>query len=312
MHIAAILRRHRPSCSFEFFPPKGANGVRGLFKTLEELESLSPAFVSVTYGAGGSTRQRTHDVVVSIQEKTQLSAVSHLTCVGHSREDIDEILTRYARAGIGNVMALGGDPPASNPNYDRSQDAFRYAAELVAHIKAFRAPSGTVGKEGFGIGVACFPEGHPATPNRLLEMDLLKAKVEAGADYLCTQMFFDNRDFFEFRERCELYGIRQPILAGIMPVASKQGLRRMASLAAGVRFPAPLLRQVNEAKSDADVERIGTEWATAQCEGLLAQGACGIHFYTLNRSRVTRSIYQSLEARSARAPFSQGLQAGER
>lgn len=304
MYVADILRRNRPTCSFEFFPPKTPEGAERLFATLKELEALRPAFVSVTYGAGGSTRQMTHEVVVAIQEKTKLSAVPHLTCVGHSRAEIDEILTRYARAGIANVMALGGDPPASQPDYDRSQDAFRYAADLVAHIKAFRDPTSPLGPAGFGIGVAGFPDGHPGTPNRLLEMDRLKAKVDAGADYLCTQMFFDNRDFFEFCERCELSGIRQPILAGIMPVASKQGLQRMATFAAGVRFPAALLRRVTEAASDAEVGRIGNEWATTQCEDLLAQGVRGVHFYTLNRSRATRDIYSSLEARSACPPFS--------
>jgi methylenetetrahydrofolate reductase (NADPH) len=251
--------------------------------------------VSVTYGAGGSSRQLTHDLVSRIQQTTELTAIPHLTCIGHREDEIDEILTRYAAAGVSNILALGGDLPADQPRYDRSLDAFRHAIDLVRFIKNFNARGVHPHARGFGIGIAAYPEGHPATPNRLEEMDYLKAKVDAGADYICTQLFFDNRDFHDFRERCELVGIRIPIIAGIMPITSLTGMRRMATLAGGARFPAALLRAVQRASHDPmEVERTGIEWATEQCRELLAARVRGIHFYTLNQSKATLAVYERL------------------
>jgi methylenetetrahydrofolate reductase (NADPH) len=298
MRADQLFAQRPTSFSFEFFPPKTAAGADALFETIRRLEPLKPSFVSVTYGAGGSTRELTHDLVVRIRQTTQLDAVPHLTCVGHKPQEIQDILERYAAAGVSNILALGGDPPRDNPNYDRAQDAFRNASDLVRFIAAFnqggpqqRHPH----PQGFGIGVAGFPEGHPATPNRLIEMDHLKAKVDAGADYICTQLFFDNRDFFDFRERCEIAGITVPIIAGIMPIASLGGMKRMADLALGARFPAALQRQVlAHSGDDATIERIGIEWATEQCRDLLAHSVKGIHFYTLNKSGATLQIYRSL------------------
>lgn len=290
MHIRQIFDQHPTTFSFEFFPPKTDEASRELFDTIAQLQELKPSFVSVTYGAGGSTRERTHDLVCRIQRETRLTAVSHLTCVCHALADMTAILDRYEASGIENILALGGDPPKNLPNYDRSADAFRYAEELVRFVKSRPGPNG----QGFGIGVAGFPEGHPATPNRLLEMDYLKRKVDAGADYICTQLFFDNRDFYDFRERCELAGIRVPIIAGIMPVSSKSGLIRMAELAGGARFPAKLLRAVERCPDDAAVARLGIHWATEQCLDLLENKVRGIHFYTLNKSDATRQIYQNL------------------
>jgi methylenetetrahydrofolate reductase (NADPH) len=245
----------------------------------------------VTYGAGGSTRERTHDLVVRIEKETDLTAVSHLTCVCHSEAELAQILDRYAESGVENILALGGDPPKNMGDYDRSRDAFRYAADLVKFV---RARTKTPGPGGFGVGVAGFPEGHPGTPNRLKEMDFLKAKVDAGADYIVTQLFFDNRDFYDFRERCELAGIKVPIVAGIMPVTTKAGLTRMADLALGARAPAALLRAVDRCADDAAVARVGIHWATEQCRALLDRQVRGIHFYTLNRSDATRQIYANL------------------
>jgi methylenetetrahydrofolate reductase (NADPH) len=291
MHIQDIFSTHPTTFSFEFFPPKSDAAARELFGTIAELQELRPSFVSVTYGAGGSTRERTHDLVVRIRRETQLTAVSHLTCVCHSREEVADILDRYAAEGVENILALSGDLPRDRPDYDRSQDAFRYAEELVRFIRARpNAPD----PRGFGIGVAGFPEGHPGTPNRLLEMEHLKRKVDAGADYVCTQLFFDNRDFYDFRERCLLAGIRVPILAGIMPIASRSGMVRMAELALGARFPAALLRAVGRCADDEAVARVGVHWATEQCRDLLDNGVRGIHFYTLNRSDATRQIYRNL------------------
>ncbi|MCC7144836.1 MAG: methylenetetrahydrofolate reductase [NAD(P)H] [Phycisphaeraceae bacterium] len=297
MHIQDIFGRYATTFSFEFFPPKTQEAANGLYATIAQLEGLKPAFVSVTYGAGGSTRQLTHDLVVRIKTTTNIATVPHLTCVKHNEEEVRQILHHYAMHGIGNVLALRGDPPreAGGGEYDRSKDAFRYAADLVRFIRKFNESGVHPDRRGFGIGVAGFAEGHPATPNRLAEMDYLKAKVDAGADYICTQLFFDNRDFFDFRERCELAGIRVPILAGIMPVSSLSGMKRMADLAAGARFPAALLRAVARCGDDPQaVQRVGIHWATEQCRDLLDHQVRGIHFYTLNRSDATRKIYESL------------------
>jgi len=302
MHIADILKAQRPTLSFEFFPPKTAEAFEALYQTIGELEAFKPSFVSVTYGAGGSTRELTHDLVVRIKTTTSLDAVPHLTCVCHSEADIASILERYAKAGVSNILALGGDPQKNLSGYDRTKDAFQHAADLVAFIKKFNDSGAHPDKRGFGIGVAGFPEGHPTTPNRVLEMDYLKAKVDAGADYICTQLFFDNHDFYDFRERCQLAGINIPIIAGIMPITSAAGMRRMAELAAGARYPAKLLRAIQRCGNDEDaVQKVGIHYATEQCRDLLDHGVDGIHFYTLNKSHATREIYSSLGIRDSAA-----------
>ena len=196
MHIQDIFRRHPTTFSFEFFPPKTDEASDELFVTIARLQELKPSFVSVTYGAGGSTRERTHDLVCRIQKETALTAVSHLTCVCHSRDEMAAILDRYAASGIENVLALGGDPPKNLVGYDRAKDGFKFADELVTFV---RGRTNTADRRGFGVGVAGFPEGHPGCPNRLKEMDYLKTKVDAGADYICTQLFFDNRDFYDYQ-----------------------------------------------------------------------------------------------------------------
>lgn len=303
MHIRDIFDQDATTLSFEFFPPKTEADSATLFENIAQLEELRPSFVSVTYGAGGSTRQLTHDLVVRIKRTTTLDATPHLTCVCHQSNEIEEILVNYAKAGISNILALAGDPPRDRPGYDRLADAFRYAAGLVSFIRRFNESGRHPDRRGFGIGVAGFPEGHPGTPNRLVEMDHLKAKVDAGADYICTQLFFDNRDFYDFRERCELAGIKVPIIAGIMPVTSLGGMKRMAELTAGARFPAALLKAVARAQNDpASVRAVGVHWATEQCRNLIDNGHVrGIHFYTLNRSSATRQIYQNLGLRDSMA-----------
>jgi methylenetetrahydrofolate reductase (NADPH) len=299
VHIQDIFANHRTTFSFEYFPPKDDAAGEQLYSTIADMENLHPAFVSVTYGAGGSTRQRTHDLVVRIKSTTSLNPIPHLTCVCHQEQDIAEILMRYAEAGISNILALGGDPPRNLPNHDRTQDAFHHAADLVKYIKKFEPHHPD--PRGFGIGVAGFPEGHPSTPNRLQEIDYLKAKVDAGADYIVTQMFFDNHDFYDFRERCELAGIKIPIIAGIMPITSAKGLTRMAELALGCRHPARLLRAINRCADEDDyVRKVGVHWATEQCRDLLDNNVRGIHFYTLNRSTATQEIYASLGVKDSR------------
>jgi methylenetetrahydrofolate reductase (NADPH) len=299
MHIQEILSGKGPKFSFEFFPPKTEDGAAGLAGCVAELRSFSPAFVSVTYGAGGSTSDRTHDCAVGIQNGTGIPTIPHLTCVGQCEKSIDQILKRYVSQGIGNLLALRGDPPKSGGT-GRSGD-FRHAADLVKWIRRFAERHGHPDRRGFGIGVAGFPEGHPATPNRMLEMDYLKAKVDAGADYICTQLFLDNHDFYDFRDRCELAGIRIPILAGIMPVTSEKSLTRIAELAGGARFPAVLLKSFRRAGGNAEAERrVGIHYATEQCADLLDQGVTGIHFYTLNQPVSTREILRNLGVKEAR------------
>ena len=292
MKISSLFGRGGPRLfSFEFFPPKTDAAWEELFVTIARLQELQPSFVSVTYGAGGSTREHTHRLVCRIHRETNLTAVSHLTSVCHTRDELAAILDRYAESGIENVLALGGDPPRNVADYDRARDAFRYAADLVRFIRSHPKPPDA---RGFGVGVAGFPEGHPGMPNRLKEMDYLKRKVNAGADYVCTQLFFDNRDFYDFRERCDLAGIKVPIVAGIMPITSKAGMVRMAELALGARIPASLLKAVGRCADDAAVARVGVHWATEQCRDLLDNDVRGIHFYTLNKSDATRQIYANL------------------
>lgn len=290
MHIRELLATNRPSISFEFFPPKTEAAADALFAVIQELAEKNPSFVSVTYGAGGTTRDLTHNLVLRILQETQIPSVPHLTCVLHTQAEIREILERYQAAGVGNILALRGDPPRNMPDYDRSKDDFPYAGDLVAFIADFNQQSGGTP---LGIGVAGFPEGHPETPNRLKEMEYFKQKVDEGADYICTQLFFENHDLLDFRDRCELSGITIPIIAGVMPVTSRAGMVRMADLAAGARFPGKLQRLLASAPED-DVTSLGIDYATQQCQELIAEGFPGIHFYTLNKSQATREIVENL------------------
>lgn len=309
MHIADTFNKQPATFSFEYFPPRTPEAAEQLYAAMGELETLKPTFVSVTYGAGGSTRELTHELVVRVKQRGAIEPFPHLTCVGHSRGEIDAILERYAKAGIDNIIALGGDPPKpaegapAGAPHDRSKDDFRFASDLVGFIRKFNERHGKSGHpngRGFGIGVAGYPEGHPGTPNRVKEMDYLKAKVDAGADYVVTQLFFDNHDFYDFRDRCGLAGIRVPIVAGIMPVTSLGGMMRMSEMALGARFPAPLMRALNRTGGDAEgVRRVGIHWATEQCRDLLDHKVRGIHFYTLNRSTATREVFLNLGVKDA-------------
>ncbi len=286
MHIAKVLEAHRPCFSFEFFPPKNAEGSAQLYEAIEELIALKPGYASVTYGAGGGTRELTHDLVVKAQQQTGLTIVSHLTTVGHTQDEIAVILDKYAESGIENIMALRGDPPAGTGEFKPVEGGFRYAAELVRFIKE-RYPH-------MGVGVAGFPEGHPSCPNRLLEIEYLKRKVDAGADYICTQLFFDNRDFYDFCDRCELAGIRVPIVAGIMPLLTQKAMIRLSELALGARIPAKLLRALSRTQDDKQAREVGIHWATTQVHDLIDNEVAGVHFYTLNKSGATKQIYRSL------------------
>ena len=286
MTVKELLKNEQTRFSFEFYPPKKDQDWEKLFHNISELIPLHPAYVSVTYGAGGSTRDKTHDLVVRIQNETKIPVVSHLTCVGSNEHDIEGILKRYAEHGIDNILALRGDPPKGSSEFTKTEGGFDHASDLVAFIKR-KFPN-------MGIGVAGFPEGHPQTQNRLAEMDHLKAKVDAGADYIVTQLFFDNRDFFDFCERCQLAGIHVPVIAGIMPITTKKGMYRMAELSPGTRFPAPLLKSIFQADTDSRVSDIGIDWAINQVQGLVEQKVPGVHLYTLNNSRPTLKILHAI------------------
>ncbi|MEY4822116.1 MAG: hypothetical protein RLY72_1768, partial [Planctomycetota bacterium] len=215
MHIADILTRDTTTLSFEFFPPKTDAGWESLYRSIADFATLKPSFVSVTYGAGGSTRDNTHALVVRLRRETNLEPVPHLTCFGHTRDEIHAILELYAANGVSNVLALRGDPPGGARILALGD--FSYAADLVGFIKREGERLGVNNGRGFGIGVAGFPEGHSETPNTIVQLDHLKAKADAGADYIVTQLFFDNHAFHDWRARCELAGVKLPIMAGIMP-----------------------------------------------------------------------------------------------
>jgi methylenetetrahydrofolate reductase (NADPH) len=283
--ISELLEKQR-TFSFEFFPPKTEKSSEELFRTIQELIPLEPSFVTITYGAGGTTRQLTQDLVLRLKNETRFTVVAHLTCVNHSKKEIREILDKYHESGIQNVMALRGDPPGGQLEFIPHDEGFRYAADLVGFIKK-NYPD-------MCIGVAGFPEGHPETPNRLLEIEYLKAKVDQGADFITTQLFFDNREYYDFCERCELAGINIPVLPGIMPIVSRKAMDRMAALALGTKYPARLLKALARTEDDEHFAKVGTYWATQQVFDLLDKGVRGVHFYTLNRSRTTLQIYDSL------------------
>lgn len=298
-HIAEILKQEKTSFSFEFFPPKSEDASRRLFKTIEDLARLDPCYVSVTYGAGGATRRLTYELLLQIKKHTDIPVVSHLTCVGADRDEIYDLLQKYWDSGIRNILALRGDPPEGEEHFTPPENGFRNSSELVAFIRE-HFPD-------MGIGVAGYPEGHFQTPNRLEEIENMKKKVDAGAEYICTQLFFDNHDFYDFCERCEYAGIDVPIIAGIMPVTSKKGLYKMAELSAGSRMPAKLLKAVDCAESEEYVENVGIHWATAQIMDLIDNGVQGIHLFTLNKSSAALRIYESLGVTSTKQLHDYGV-----
>jgi methylenetetrahydrofolate reductase (NADPH) len=280
-----------PVISFEFFPPKTDVGYRTLFKTIKELKQLSPGFVSVTMGAGGSTRSKTVDLTIEIADQIGLVTMCHLPCTGFRPTEVGHILDQLNAGGVHNVLALRGDPPQDDPDFEAPADGFTYANELVGYI-AERDDRDT-----FSIGAACAPETHPEATDAATDVFHLKNKVDAGADFLVSNFFFDNALFFDFVERCRAAGIEVPIIPGIMPIATVSGIRRMAGMN-GTAFPAELeaeLQRVEGAEDETEATyALGVRWATMQCEELLAQGVDGIQFYTLNRSPASREIYQNL------------------
>jgi methylenetetrahydrofolate reductase (NADPH) len=276
-----------PCFSFEFFPPKTDEGVSQLFNTLRELAELKPGFVSVTYGAGGSTRQRTVELVKQIKRETGIEAMAHLTCVGHGKSELREVLAQLRDAGVENVIALRGDPPRDQPTFTRAPDGFGHASELAAFIRA----------EGFDfcLAGACYPEGHLESDSRELDLEHTRKKVEAGVDFLITQLFFDNAFYFHFVERARKAGITCPIVPGIMPITNIAQINRITRMC-GATIPRKLELALEKRKDDPEaVIQLGIAHATVQCVELLAAGVPGIHFYTLNRSRASRMIVTALQ-----------------
>lgn len=286
MKIREMYDRQQPVVSFEFFPPKTQNGVTHLFKTVKTLSAHNPSFVSVTYGAGGSTRDKTVDLVRRIKHDIGIEAMSHLSCVGASQADIDSILDDLAAADIDNVLALGGDPPKDQAIADRSAWGFQYANELAAHIKT---------RQQFCVGGACYPEGHVDAPSKEIDLKYCKQKVDDGAEFLITQLFFDNQDYINFVERARAAGIDVPIVPGIMPVTNFTQIKRFSALC-GATIPQEMHVDMAPIEDDPEkVEALGIAYATQQCRELLDAGVPGFHFYTLNKSRAMSQILNHLE-----------------
>ena len=288
MKIRDILSAGQRSISFEFFPPRTEEAVESLFGTIDRLKAYQPDYVSVTYGAGGSTRDKTVDIVTRIKKQTGLETMSHLTCVAQTSDNAHDVLVRLQEAGIENVLALAGDLPRGEKNFKHVNGGFRYAFELIAYIRD---------NFDFGTTASCFPEGHPDSIDLSTDIFYLQRKVDAGADFLITQLFFDNSDFFAFMERVARAGIKVPIVAGILPVLSTPQIRGFTSFC-GAKIPPKLDVQLQRFADDHDaVREIGIDHATRQVEELWRSGVAGIHFYTLNRSYSPSRILDQLNIR---------------
>jgi methylenetetrahydrofolate reductase (NADPH) len=287
VRIDAILAAaDEPVFSFEFFPPKTDEGWVNLRDALQSLAAFEPDFASVTYGAGGSTRGKTLEVTKWLKEDLGIEPMAHLSCVGTSRDELYEILDGIEAAGIENVLALRGDPPRGEAEWRPHPGGLRYSTELAALISE-RYP--------FGVGAACFPEVHPDAPSPAHDLRFLKEKVDSGASFLITQLFFDNELYFRFVEEARSVGIDVPILPGVMPITDVKQIKTITGMC-GATIPEGLLAQLEIRAGDAEaVLQLGVSYATLQCAELLARGAPGIHFYTLNRSPATRAILSALK-----------------
>ncbi|MCS6956912.1 MAG: methylenetetrahydrofolate reductase [NAD(P)H] [Aquificaceae bacterium] len=286
MRIGELLKKGHFSISFEFFPPKTPEGEEELFQTIRSLQDLQPTFVSVTYGAGGSTRDRTRRVVERIHKETNLTVMAHLTCIAHSREELLEILREYRDMGIQNILALRGDLPKDD--FRKPDGGCSYAHELVSLIRENFG-------DWFSVGVASYPEGHPESPNMEWEIRFFKKKVEAGSDFSITQMFFENRYYFEFLELCQKAGINIPIVPGIMPITNFRQVQKFASMC-GATIPQSLIERLEPyAENPEETLKIGVEFAVEQCLDLIENGVPGLHFYTLNKSRATLLVYEGIK-----------------
>ena len=280
-------RGKAPVISFEFFPPRTEEGDRNLLeKTIPALMKLKPDFCSVTYGAGGSTRDKTLSIVESIQNQHGLTAMSHLTCVNSTREQLREVLLDAQRRGIRNILALRGDPPMGSSEFQKTPGGFEFSRELVEFIKELG---------GFCVGTAGFPEGHIACKEgKVIDWQRLKAKVDAGADFVITQLFFDNRDFLAFRDHVTKLGLKVPLVPGMLPILSASQIKKFTTLC-GATIPQPMLDKLEQLGDDDNATMAyGIEYATRQCEELLREGVEGLHFYTLNKPHSTTEVVKNL------------------
>jgi methylenetetrahydrofolate reductase (NADPH) len=287
MRISERLKSGRATLSFEFFPPKDDIGFWDLYRTVESLRPLNPDYVSVTCGTGHSTRRKTLDLTARIKSDIGIEALVHLTCAGCRQEEIARELDELRFRGIENILALRGDPAPGDSSYRPVEGGFRHANELVAFIRD---------RYDLCIGAACYPEKHPEAPSLHEDIDNLRRKVDAGVDFLITQLFFENEDFFRFQERIEQAGIGVPLIAGVMPILSVGQIKKFTQIC-GVRIPHDLLRKIEAVEDDPEaVRHIGMYHTTRQCLSLIERGVAGVHFYTLNRSTATRAIYQFIKA----------------
>jgi methylenetetrahydrofolate reductase (NADPH) len=287
MRIDEILEERRPVFSFEFFPPKTDEGMENLWQAASVLKHDEPAFVSVTYGAGGSTRDRTITIVKRIKQELGLEAMAHFTCVGATVDELRVVLDEMRDAGIENVLALRGDPPRGQTEWTATPGGLSYSTELISLI---------ADEYDFTIGAACFPEVHPAATDADSDIGFARKKVEAGAKFLITQLFFDNELYFDFVERARAAGIDVPIIPGVMPVTNFSQLKRFTEMC-GATIPPTFECELAARADDPDAVRdLGVAYATLQCSELLARGAPGIHFYVLNRAPVARSVLAALRA----------------
>jgi len=287
MRIGEIIRSNRPVFSVEFFPPKTGEGRIQLMETAKTLSSLELDFVSVTYGAGGSNRDGTVDITTALKDEVGLEVMAHLSCVGETKEGLAATLDRLAETGIENIFALRGDPPRGETNFVQPEGGLGSSAELAAFIKE---------NYDFAVGGACFPEVHPEAPDLDTDLNYLKQKVDAGAEFLVTQLFFDNSAYFKFVDAAREKGIDVPILAGIIPVTGYAHTKRICDLC-DATIPAHLEQAMLAAEGDAEAEfNLGVAYAAQQCAELLAAGAPGIHFYALNKAPATRAVLGALRA----------------
>lgn len=276
----------RPILSFEFFPPKDEKGEERLFKTVEDLSHLRPDFVSVTYGAGGSTQQKTLEWVSTIQDRYQIRAMAHYTCIGASRDATRGMLQDLHAAGIRNIMALRGDPPKDQTTFQAAPDGFQYGNELIAFISQLGLD--------FSIGGGCYPEVHLEARSPADDLKYLKQKVDAGADFLISQLFFKNNIYFDFVERCREADIRVPIVPGIMPITHAGQIERFTAMA-GCSIPEDFVKELKQCGADKEqLQKISLEYSVNQCKELLSNGVPGIHFYTLNRSKMSTKIMEQI------------------
>ena len=292
MKIREILQQKR-TVSCEFFPPREEDGIPAVFRAIDRVGAFNPDFISVTYGAGGSTRAFTERITMQVKQETDLEVMAHLTCVAQTREEVHDVLERLDEAGVENVIALRGDPPRGQENFVVAEGGFGHATELIDHIRA---------NFDFGLAAACYPEGHTESPDLDSDIRYAKEKVEKGADFLITQLFYDNRYFFEFMERAHSAGIDVPIIPGVLPILNTAQIRRFTSLC-GATIPPDLDSKLDQyAEDDNAVRELGVEYASRQVEELWENGVPGVHFYVLNRSYSVSRILANLNLPGHAAP----------